>query len=72
MIQGNVEFYNIAKLLPIENGVGKYIIRIPNNLKLTLNPDTKTNALCELTFNLKTFPLIRSYLKDKFFCSTDS
>jgi len=57
MIHGNVELYNVAELLPTENNVGKYLCRIPNNLRVTLNPAAEANALCaagsEIRFNLE-------------------
>jgi len=57
MIYDNVELHNVAELLPLEDGNGKMISRIPNRLRLTLNPNAKLNALCaagcEIRFNLE-------------------
>jgi lysophospholipase L1-like esterase len=57
MIHRNVELYNVAELLLTENGVGKYVTRIPNNLRVTLNPAAETTALqsagCEVRFNIE-------------------
>ena len=57
MIYNNVELHNIAELLPSEDGKGKIISRIPNRLRLTLNPNAKLRALyaagCEIRFNLE-------------------
>jgi len=57
MINENVELYNVAELLPTENNVGKYMSRIPNKLRVTLNPAAETNALCaagsEIRFNIE-------------------
>jgi lysophospholipase L1-like esterase len=53
----DVELYNVAELLTPEDGVGKNITRIPNSLRVTLNPAAETNALqsagCEIRFNLE-------------------
>lgn len=55
MIYQDVELHNIHELLDDEDGVGKVICRIPNDLRLTLNDSAKTNALastgCEVRFN---------------------
>jgi len=57
MIYNNVELYNVAELLTPEDGNGKLISRIPNRLRLTLNPNAKLRALyaagCEIRFNLE-------------------
>ena len=57
MIYRNVELHNVAELLPAEDGNGKLISRIPNRLRLTLNPNAKLRALypagCEIRFNLE-------------------
>ena len=57
MIHNNVELYNIAELLPPRDGNGKLISRVPNRLRLTLNPNAKLRALyaagCEIRFNLE-------------------
>ncbi|RLG75223.1 MAG: hypothetical protein DRO14_04815, partial [Thermoprotei archaeon] len=57
MIYNSVELYNVAEILPSENGDGKFISRIPNKLRLTLNPNAKLRALysagCEIRFNLE-------------------
>ena len=57
MIYNNVELYNVAEILPSEDGDGKLISRIPNKLRLTLNPNAKLRALysagCEIRFNLE-------------------
>ena len=57
MIYENVELYNITELLPTDNNIGKYTTRIPNKLRVTLNPAAETNALCaagcEIRFNLE-------------------
>jgi len=57
MIYSNVELHNVAELLPPEDGDGKLISRIPNKLRLTLNPNAKIGALCaagcEIRFNLE-------------------
>ena len=53
----DVELYNVAELLIPEDGVGKNITRIPNSLRVILNPAAETNALCaagcEIRFNLE-------------------
>ncbi|MEM2130293.1 MAG: SGNH/GDSL hydrolase family protein [Candidatus Bathyarchaeia archaeon] len=57
MIYGDVELYNVAELLPTNDNVGKYLCRIPNKLRVTLNPAAEANALCaagsEIRFNLE-------------------
>jgi lysophospholipase L1-like esterase len=57
MIYRNIELYNVAELLPTENNIGKHMIRIPNKLRVTLNPAAEWNALCaagtEIRFNLE-------------------
>jgi len=57
MIYNNVELYNVEELLLPEDGNGKLISRIPNKLRLTLNPNAKLRALCaagcEIRFNLE-------------------
>ncbi len=53
----NVELYNVVELLTPENGVGKYMTRLPNKLRTTLNPAAESNALCaagtEIRFNVE-------------------
>ena len=48
MIYNSVELYNVAEILPSEDGDGKLISRIPNKLRLTLNPNAKLRALTPL------------------------
>ena len=53
----NVELYNVVELLTLESGVGKYMTRLPNKLRTTLNPAAEGNALCsagsEIRFNVE-------------------
>ncbi len=57
MIYHNVELHNVAELLPSEDGNGNLFSRIPDKLRLTLNPNAKLRALCaagcEIRFNLE-------------------
>lgn len=57
MIYDDVELYNVAEVLSSEDGNGKLLSRIPNKLRLTLNPNAKMRALytagCEIRFNLE-------------------
>jgi len=53
----NVELYNTVELLAPDNGVGKYMTRLPDELRKTLNPAALGNALCsagsEVRFNVE-------------------
>ena len=42
----NVELYNVVELLTPESGVGKYMTRLPDKLRKTLNQAALENALC--------------------------
>ena len=58
MIYKNVELYNVEELMETEHNQGKFLMRIPNNLRLKLVSDGgKVSALassgCEIRFNLK-------------------
>jgi len=53
----NVELYNTVELLTPESGVGKYMTRLPDKLRKTLNQAALENALCsagsEIRFNVE-------------------
>jgi len=57
MIYRDVELYNVEELITPEDGVGKVLSRIPNELRVTLNENAKERALfpagCEVRFNLE-------------------
>jgi len=53
----NVELHNVAELIPADDGVGQYMLRIPDALRPHLNDSAKNNAPCpagcEIRFNLE-------------------
>jgi hypothetical protein len=57
MVYGGVELYNVQELLEDEQCEGRLPLRIPNDLRLRLNPSAQAAALacsgCEVRFNLK-------------------
>ena len=56
MIYKNAELYNVEDLIEPEDRVGKILVRIPNNLRITLNEYARAAALCtagcEIRFKL--------------------
>lgn len=57
MIHQHVELYNVCELLEDDQSEGKIPLRIPNELRVTLNENAQSAALsctgCEIRFNLK-------------------
>jgi len=53
----NVELHNVVELIPAEDGIGQYMLRIPSEVRETLNAAAKDNAPhpagCEIRFNLQ-------------------
>ena len=53
----NVELYNTVELLAPETGVGKYMTRLPEKLRRSLNEAAESTALCaagaEIRFNVE-------------------
>ena len=53
----NVELHNVVELIPAEDGIGWYMLRVPDSLRPTLNEAARNNAPypagCEIRFNLQ-------------------
>jgi GDSL-like Lipase/Acylhydrolase family len=56
MRYGNAELHNVVELLPADDGVGQWLLRIPQTLRVTLNEWAQRNAVvpggCEIRFNV--------------------
>jgi hypothetical protein len=56
MIHKNVELYNVAELAPSDKGEGWHMLRVPADLRATLNEAAKNCTIypagCEIRFNL--------------------
>ncbi|MFH1731025.1 MAG: SGNH/GDSL hydrolase family protein [Planctomycetota bacterium] len=53
----NAELHNVVELIPAEDGIGQYMLRVPDSLRPTLNEAARNNAPypagCEIRFNLR-------------------
>jgi len=57
MLFGNAELHNVEELVPSDHGDGWHLLRLPSQVRATLNESARTVAIypvgCELRFNLQ-------------------